>query len=213
MINFYFWFCDFQMIPKISLDSRIDESRKQLTQTQNVTNHIVINSPSDARAQPGVGPSTPKEQSDEAVKYSPETSPYAFIQPPQDLFKYESVEVRGVELDKLIKENKEFKAENTALQIIQQMMKENPLYINKLILVDDEKLKLLIKLFTDAEDVKIEIAEFDGTSCCSFSDSQRFRFVHAIYVIKDGLTKNLKYDYPEVTRRISELGINLKVVF
>ena len=199
------------MIPKISLDSRFDESRKVNKQSQQMTNHIVIN----ANSPPVLSRSA--ESSDVEVKYDQPKETYAnvygYIPPPPDLEKFEAVEVQGEQLDRLLKENKAFKAENTALQIIQTMMKENPLYINKLILVDDEKLKRLLQLFTDADDIKIEIAEFDGTSCCSFSNSQTFRMVHAIYVIKDGLTKNLKYDYPEVTRRITELGINLKIVF
>ena len=195
------------MIPKISLDSRFDESTKVNKQTQQMTNNIVINSPCNP---PVLSTTSERSIPEETIKYP---DPYGFIQPPQDLNKYEAVEVKGDELDKLIRENKAFKAENTALQIIHVMMKENPLYINKLIIVDDEKLKLLLKLFTDADDVKIEIAEFDGTSCCSFTDTQRFQMVHAIYIIKDGLTKNLKYDFPDVTRRISELGINLKIVF
>lgn len=202
------------MIPKISLDSRIDESRKSNSQTQSLTNNIIITPHEGGGLRSINSPVERSESSEDAVR-EPKAYPnvYDFIQPPNDLHKYEAVEVRGTELDRLLRENKIFKAENTALQIIHVMMKENPLYINKLILVDDEKLKQLLKLFTEADDVKIEIAEFDGTSCCSFTDSQTFRFVHAIYIIKDGLTKNLKYDYPEVTRRITELGINLKVVF
>jgi hypothetical protein len=194
------------MIPKISLDASLDSSKKQANQTQSMSNHIVINTNS---------PTHVEASSEDSVKYTPPSfNPHVydhFIQPPADLHKFEAVEVPGSQLDQLLKENKSFKAENTALQIIQLMMKENPLYVNSLILVDDEKLKLLLKLFTEADDVKIELSDFE-TSCCGYS-SETYRIVRAIYIIKDGVTKNLKYDYPEITRRFTELGINLKVVF
>ena len=203
------------MIPKISLDASLDSSKKQANQTQSMSNHIVINTNS---------PTHVEASSEDSVKYTPSElkqtytppsfNPHVydnFIQPPADLHKFEAVEVPGSQLDQLLKENKSFKAENTALQIIQVMMKENPLYVNSLILVDDEKLKLLLKLFTEADDVKIELSDFE-TTCCGYS-SETYRTVRAIYIIKGGTTKNLKYDYPEITRKFTELGINLKVVF
>ena len=88
------------MIPKISLDSRIDESRKSSSQSQSMTNNIIINSPVDR-----------SDSSEEAVRTPRGSYPtvYDFIQPPSDPEKFEAVEVKGNELDQLLKENKLFK--------------------------------------------------------------------------------------------------------
>mgnify|MGYP000856870616 CR=1 FL=1 len=96
----------------------------------------------------------------------------------------------------------------TALKLIIIMMKENPIYVNNLIVVDDVKLAELVKLMTNADEVTID-AEDIGCSCFA----QTYRKVIAIYVIKDGNTKNLKYDFPNITKDLKELGINIKVVW
>ena len=54
----------------------------------------------------------------------------------------------------------------------------------------------------DAEDL--------GSGCCT---PHTYRKVHAIYVIKDGNTKNLKYDFPSITKELKDLGINTKIVW
>ena len=99
--------------------------------------------------------------------------------------------------------------ENEALKIIIDMLRSNPILINKLILADDEKLAMLVKLFTNADEVHID-AEDLGEGCCS---AKTYRKVNAIYVIKDGNTKNLKYDYPDITKLLKDLGINTKLVW
>ena len=96
-----------------------------------------------------------------------------------------------------------------ALKIIIDMMKNNPLLVNKLIVADDEKLAKLVLLLTDADDVTIDADDL-GAGCCT---ANVYRKVNAIYVIKDGNTKNLKYDYPEITKELKELGINTKIVW
>ena len=95
-----------------------------------------------------------------------------------------------------------------ALKIIITMYKENPIYVNSLLLVDDEKLSALIKLLTNADEVAID-AEDLGSGC----SAKNYRKVNAIYIIKDGNTKNLKYDFPEITKLLKDLGINIKVVW
>lgn len=101
------------------------------------------------------------------------------------------------------------KSENEALKIIIDMMRSNPISVNKLIIADDKKLELLVKLLTNSDEVHID-AEDIGSGCFT---TNTYRKVNAIYVIKNGNTKNLKYDYPEVTRELKDLGINIKLVW
>ena len=98
---------------------------------------------------------------------------------------------------------------NEALKIIIKMFKENPLYVNSLLLTDDEKLAQLVKLLTAADDVVIDCEDIGGSCTCG---PQIYKKVNAIYVIKNGATKNLKYDYPEIMKQLKELGINTKLV-
>ena len=96
-----------------------------------------------------------------------------------------------------------------ALKIIIDMMRSNPVLVNKLILADDTKLETLVQLLTDADEVHVD-AEDLGSGCFT---TNVYRKVNAIYVIKEGSTKNLKYDYPDVTKELKDLGINIKVVW
>lgn len=96
-----------------------------------------------------------------------------------------------------------------ALKIIIDMMKSNPIIINKLIVADDEKLSRLVLLLTNASEVIID-AEDLGAGCFT---GHTYRKVNAIYVIKDGNTKNLKYDFPDVMKTLKDLGINTKIVW
>ena len=99
-------------------------------------------------------------------------------------------------------------SENAALKVIIEMLRSNPLMINHLILADDDKLALLVKLLTNAESVNVD-AEDLGSGC----GTKTYRKVNAIYVIKNGNTKNLKYDFPEITKALKDLGINTKFVW
>lgn len=96
-----------------------------------------------------------------------------------------------------------------ALKIIIDMMKSNPIIINKLIVADDEKLSRLVLLLTSASEVIID-AEDLGAGCFT---GHTYRKVNAIYVIKDDNTKNLKYDFPDVMKTLKDLGINTKIVW
>ena len=97
---------------------------------------------------------------------------------------------------------------NEALKIIIQMFKENPIYVNSLLITDDEKLAQLVKLLTNADEVTID-AEDIGCGC-TLND---YRKVNAIYVKIKNVMKNLKYDFPDVMKQLKELGINTKVVW
>ena len=90
------------------------------------------------------------------------------------------------------------------------MFKDNPLFVNSLLLTDDTKLAQLIKLLTSADEVNIDCDDIGSGCTCG---PQTYRKVNAIYVIKDGHTKNLKYDYPDIMKELKELGINVKLVW
>ena len=123
------------------------------------------------------------------------------------------------ELNKQIETlNQQIEASNScceALKIIIDMMKSNPIIINKLIVADDEKLSRLVLLLTSsgestaATEVIID-AEDLGAGCFT---GHTYRKVNAIYVIKDGKAKNLKYDFPDVMKTLKDLGINTKIVW
>ena len=95
------------------------------------------------------------------------------------------------------------------LKIYIDMLKNNPIIYNGYIVADDETLMKFIQLLTSADDIQLD-AEDIGEGCLS---KKTYRKVHAIYVIKNNETKNLKYDYPKVMKELSDLGISTKFVF
>ena len=103
----------------------------------------------------------------------------------------------------------ELKNENEVLKLLISMLRNNPLIYNGYIIADDEALMKFIALLTCADDVQID-ADDVGQGCIT---KNTYRKVHAIYVIKGNETKNLKYDYPAVTKELTELGISVKFVY
>ena len=95
------------------------------------------------------------------------------------------------------------------LKLIINMWKNNPLIYQGYIIADDETLMKFIQLLTSADDVQIDADDL-GEGCLT---KKTYRKVHAVYVIKDGVTKNLKYDYPEVTKELREYSISTKLVW
>ena len=95
------------------------------------------------------------------------------------------------------------------LKLIINMWKNNPLIYQGYIIADDETLMKFIQLLTSADDVQIDADDL-GEGCLT---KKTYRKVHAVYVIKDGVTKNLKYDYPEVTKELREYSISTKLVY
>ena len=95
------------------------------------------------------------------------------------------------------------------LKLIIDMWKNNPLIYQGYIIADDTTLMKFVQLLTSADDVQID-AEDVGEGCIS---KKTYRKVHAIYVIKDGQTKNLKYDYPQVMKSLREYSISTKLVW
>ena len=99
--------------------------------------------------------------------------------------------------------------ENEALKIIINILQNNPFYVNKFIVADDVKLMELVKLLTCADDVQMDAEDF-AQGCIT---KNKYRKVNSIYVLKDGATKNLKYDYPDVMKELTELCVSTKFVW
>ncbi len=98
---------------------------------------------------------------------------------------------------------------NEVLRTIIDLQRNNPLIYSGYIVADDVKLMKFIQLLTFADDVQLDTEDL-GEGCLS---KKTYRKIHAIYVIKDGETKNLKYDYPRVMKELTDLGISTKFVW
>ena len=106
-------------------------------------------------------------------------------------------------------EYNKLKNENEVLKTIIDIQRNNPIIYNGYILADDIKLMKFIQLLTFADDVQLDVEDL-GQGCLT---KKTYRKIHAIYVIKDGETKNLKYDYPRVMKELTDLGISTKFVW
>ena len=99
--------------------------------------------------------------------------------------------------------------ENKVLRIIIDILHSNPLIVNKYIIADDEKLMRMVALLCNASEVHID-ADDVGCGCVS---KNTYRKVHSIYVVVDGQTKNLKYDFSDVMYTLREFHISTKYVW
>ena len=178
---------------RLGLTAKVD-TQKQVVTVNPVNNiNVSVRSPSEIQNTA----TTTREiiDNDETQVTYPDSGIY--VQPTQE------------NIDKLTADLAEQINLNEALKIIIDMYQKNPIFVNKLVLTDDEKLAQLVKLMTNADSVTID-AEDLGSGCCT---GNKYRKVNAIYVkIKDE-TKNLKYDYPRIMQMLKELGINAKIVW
>ena len=99
--------------------------------------------------------------------------------------------------------------ENAVLKLIIDIQHSNPLIVNKYIIADDTTLVQMIALLCNATEVHID-ADDIGRGCLS---KNTYRKVHAIYVVVNGETKNLKYDFSDVMKTLKDLHISVKYVF
>ena len=99
--------------------------------------------------------------------------------------------------------------ENAVLKLIIDIQHSNPMIVNKYIIADDEKLIQMIALLCNASEVHID-ADDVGRGCIS---KNTYRKVHSIYVVVNGETKNLKYDFSDVMYTLKELHISTKYVW
>ena len=99
--------------------------------------------------------------------------------------------------------------ENAVLKLIIDIQQSNPLIVNKYIIADDTQLMQMVALLCNASEVHID-ADDIGSGCLS---KNTYRKVHSIYVVVDGQTKNLKYDFSDVMKTLKDLHISVKYVF
>ena len=99
--------------------------------------------------------------------------------------------------------------ENAVLKLIIDILHNNPMIVNKYIIADDEKLMRMVALLCNATQVHID-ADDVGCGCMT---KNTYRKVHSIYVVVDGQTKNLKYDFSDVMYTLKEFHISTKYVW
>ena len=95
------------------------------------------------------------------------------------------------------------------LKLYIDMLQNNPLIVNKYIIVDDIKLIQFIKLLTRADDVQID-ADDIGQGCLT---NKTYRKIHNIYINNNGQIQNLKYNFPNVMKELHDLRISTKFIF
>ena len=172
----------------LGVTTKVD-NQKQVVNVNPVNNiNVSVRSPSDIQQE--------VTKTEEQVIYPDESGIY--VQATMD------------NINKLTKDLVQQISNNEALKIIIKMFKENPIFVNSLLLTDDEKLAQLVKLLTNADEVVIDCDDLGSGCSCG---PKIYRKVNAIYVMKDGATKNLKYDYADIMKQLKDLGINTKIVW
>ena len=170
---------------RLGLTAKVDNQKQVVT--VNPVNNINVNVRSPAEIQ---------NESDKTVIYPDDSGIY--------------VQATQENINKLTSDLAQQMSNNEALKIIISMFKDNPIFVNALLLTDDEKLAQLVKLLTNADEVNIDAENIGEMGCCT---PRMYRKVNAIYVITNGNTKNLKYDYPDIMKQLKDLGINTKIVW
>ena len=120
-------------------------------------------------------------------------------QPPAETPKSET---KDVEKEALLREI-------NVLKLIIEIQHSNPIVVNKYIIADDEVLGKMVGLLCDASEVHLD-AEDVATGCLT---KKVYRKVNSIYVVVNGETLNLKYDFPAVMKTLKDLHISTKYVF
>ena len=96
-----------------------------------------------------------------------------------------------------------------AYKLIIKIMQINPLIVNKLIVAEFQMLLRIIQLLTNTDEVNIVEKDFD-VGCCVCGDPMIM--IDKIFVVKGGVTYNLKYSFPDVVSILDEHKISLKMV-
>ena len=99
--------------------------------------------------------------------------------------------------------------EINVLKLIIDIQHSNPMIVNKYIIADDEALGKMVGLLCNASEVHLD-ADDVGVGCIT---KKTYRKVHSIYVVVNGETLNLKYDFPSVMKTLKDLHISTKYVF
>ena len=99
--------------------------------------------------------------------------------------------------------------EINVLKLIINIQHSNPMIVNKYIVADDDALGKMVGLLCNASEVHLD-AEDVGVGCIT---KKTYRKVNSIYVVVNGETLNLKYDFPAVMKTLKDLHISTKFVW
>ena len=99
--------------------------------------------------------------------------------------------------------------EINVLKLIIDIQHSNPMIVNKYIIADDDALGKMVGLLCNASEVHLD-AEDAGVGCIS---KKTYRKVNSIYVVVNGETLNLKYNFPAVMKTLKDLHISTKYVW
>lgn len=146
----------------------------------------------------------PTANKDEKVSYE---NPYESLPNERDLTTIEDIRNTYKQLNETIKEKENIAK---ALTIMLNLIENNPLIINKLIIAPADVLTELIKLLTSSDEVKFNYL-FDADVGCSCGVN-KYVAIDKIYVIKNGETKIMKYDYPDAIQLLDQHRISYKFV-
>ena len=146
----------------------------------------------------------PTANKDEKVSYE---NPYVSIPEERDLTTIEDIRNAYKQLNETIKEKENIAK---ALTIMLNLVENNPLIVNKLIIAPADVLTELIKLLTSSEEVKFNYL-FDADVGCTCGVN-KYVAIDKIYVIKNGETKIMKYDYPDAIQLLDQHRISYKFV-
>ena len=146
----------------------------------------------------------PTANKDEKVSYE---NPYESLPNERDLTTIEDIRNTYKQLNETIKEKENIAK---ALTIMLNLIENNPLIINKLIIAPPDVLTELIKLLTSSDEVKFNYL-FDADVGCTCGVN-KYVAIDKIYVIKNGETKIMKYDYPDAIQLLDQHRISYKFV-
>lgn len=99
--------------------------------------------------------------------------------------------------------------EINVLKLIIDIQHSNPMVVNRYIVADDDALGKMVGLLCNASEVHLD-ADDVGVGCIS---KKTYRKVNSIYVVVNGETLNLKYDFPAVMKTLKDLHISTKYVW
>ena len=99
--------------------------------------------------------------------------------------------------------------EINVLKLIINIQHSNPMIVNKYIVADDDALGKMVGLLCNASEVHLD-AEDVGVGCIT---KKTYRKVNSIYVVVNGETLNLKYNFPAVMKTLKDLHISTKFVW
>ncbi len=104
----------------------------------------------------------------------------------------------------------EKQAVNKALSLILDLVESNPLMVSKVIVANESVFTELIQVLTQADSIEIGFHEVE-IGCCgaTFED---WSLVDQVYITKDSVTTNLKYEHPDVIKLLDTHKISYKML-